>query len=111
MMLPAAMINAMKELIFQAKPSRNMAKMGISIKPTSPVLVLALVWPRCDGRIICDSMSENTRQHITIVAIVDMTCPKNPTPSNNGEKAAMVVMTPKTTGVVTRCVPSIAPGN
>ena len=79
--------------------------------PTSPVGLLTLVCPRWAGNTICDSTREKIRQQITVDAITPITCPKKPIPKSRGIKATTVVNTPKVTGMVTRCAPSIAPAS
>ena len=53
------------------------------------------------GSISWDSTIENTRQHITVVAITKPMSPKNPDANIIGRNAVTVVRTPNITGTVT----------
>ena len=66
-------------------------------------------WARWAGKTNFDSINEQASAVTTTAGIARISRPKAPGKRNMGAKAAIVVSTPKITGVVISCVPRMAP--
>ena len=77
-------------------------------RPKPPLEAPRLRCARWAGRMSCDSMMLNTRASITTLPITPKKLLMGPSTITIGMNAAMVVSTPKMTGMETSRVPSMA---
>ena len=70
-------------------------------------VVPGVLWARCAGSIHLDSISEKLKHKITTQPTASGKGENAPSVNSVGEKAIMVVSTPKVAGVATRSAPVI----